>query len=50
MDGPLAIFGRLTIAEKRVSLDVLHNVQFIYKAECVCTCSALGAWDQGAYQ
>ena len=48
----LAIFGRLTTVEKRVSLDVLPNMQFIYKAECVCicTCSALGAWDQGAYQ
>ena len=44
----LVIFGHLTKAEKRVSLDVPHNMQFIYKAKCVYTCSALVAWDQGA--
>ena len=37
----IAIFGRLTKAKKRVSLDVPHNMQFIYKAKCVYTCSAL---------
>ena len=44
----IAICGRLTKAKKRVSLDVPHNMQFIYKAKCVYTCSALVAWDQGA--
>ena len=44
----LVIFGRLTKARKRVSLDVPHDMQFIYKAKCVYTCSALVAWDQGA--